>query len=149
VAVQEPDAFATVICAEIDPVTGVLTWASAGHPAPILVRGDGTSTHLRGVAAPPIGWVEPEGSPSPPEYHVSLQADDRLLLFTDGLYERRRVHPDIGLAHLMILAEQTRQVRDATQACETILEDILTDLHEDDLCLLIADFRPTTNRPSG
>jgi serine phosphatase RsbU (regulator of sigma subunit)/PAS domain-containing protein len=138
--VQEPDAFATIICVDLSPVTGEVTWASAGHPAPILVAADGTSSYLRGGPAPPVGWACATAGAPPIEHHLTLRSGDRLLLFTDGLLERRGVHLDIGLTHLMILAEQTRSIADPAQVCERILQDILGASHGDDVCLMIADF---------
>ncbi len=140
-AAHEPDAFATIICVEIDPVSGQVTWASAGHPAPILVSVDGTSAYLRGRPGPPIGWVDAGSEHLICEHHVVLKPADRLILFTDGLIERRGVNLDIGLTHLMILAEQTAGI-DAAGACDTILRDILSVTHEDDVCLLVVDFKP-------
>lgn len=140
-AAHQPDAFATIICVVIDPVGGEVTWASAGHPAPILVRGDGTSGYLRGQPAPPIGWVDAAEEYRGVEHHLTLESNDRLILFTDGLVEKRGVNLDIGLTHLMILAEQTRATG-AAGACETILGNILSASHEDDVCLLVADFKP-------
>ena len=60
IATQEPEAFATIICVEIDPATGETIWASAGHPAPILLNREGVSVHLRGKPAPPIGSADPQ-----------------------------------------------------------------------------------------
>jgi hypothetical protein len=60
-------------------------------------------------------------------------------MFTDGLFERRGVDLDIGLTHLMITIEQTLD-DDAASACESILREMLTGSHDDDVCLLIADF---------
>jgi serine phosphatase RsbU (regulator of sigma subunit)/PAS domain-containing protein len=136
VATQEPEAFATVICVEIDPRTGVGVWASAGHPAPILLRQDGRSRYLQGKPGPPIG----SGDSRPIEHDVLLAPDDRLVMFTDGLFERRGVDLDIGLTHLMITTEQTFGDDDASSACEFILREMLTGAHDDDVCLLIADF---------
>jgi serine phosphatase RsbU (regulator of sigma subunit) len=138
---QEPDAFATIICMEIDPRSGEATWASAGHPAPIRVNGAGTSAHLQGETAPPIGWMHTNSAGQAREHQLVLKPGDRLLLFTDGLIERRGSDLGIGIAHLMIQAEQTRAMG-AEAACETILRDVLAASHEDDVCLLIADFRP-------
>jgi serine phosphatase RsbU (regulator of sigma subunit) len=138
-ATQEPDAFATIICIEIDSLSGELTWASAGHPAPILVSGDGTSAHLHGHAAPPVGWMHINASREATEHQLTLKPGDRVLLFTDGLIERRGIDLGIGLAHLMIQSEQTRGLG-PEDACETILRDVLAASHEDDVCLMIADF---------
>lgn len=66
----------------IDPVTGVLHYVNAGHPAPLVRRGDQVM-HLD-VTAPPIGFFEQ------PEISLGtfqLQRDDRLLLITDGIIE--------------------------------------------------------------
>ena len=68
-----------------------------------------------------------------------LKPGDRVLLFTDGLIERRGIDLGIGIAHLMIQSEQTRGLG-PEEACETILRDVLAASHEDDVCLLIADF---------
>jgi serine phosphatase RsbU (regulator of sigma subunit)/PAS domain-containing protein len=139
VATQEPEAFATIICVEIDPLTGEGVWASAGHPAPILLSSDRTSLHLRGKPAPPIGSVDVRFTGRPIEHALVLRPGDRLVMFTDGLFERRGVDLDIGLTHLMITIEQTLD-DDAASACESILREMLTGSHDDDVCLLIADF---------
>jgi serine phosphatase RsbU (regulator of sigma subunit) len=140
VATQEPDAFATIICVEIDPLTGEGVWASAGHPAPIVLSRDGTSLHLRGKPAPPIGSMDVGSSDRPIEHELVLRPGDRLVMFTDGLFERRGVDLDIGLTHLMITIEQTLGDADAVSACESILRAMLTGTHDDDVCLLVADF---------
>jgi PAS domain S-box-containing protein len=143
IATQEPEAFATLICVQIDPTTGEGIWASAGHPAPILLNRQGVSVHLRGKPAPPIGSADPQSLDRPVEHPIVLNAGDRLVMFTDGLFERRGVDLEIGLTHLMITAEQTRG-RDVTTACESILREMLLGPHDDDVCLLIADFNPGT-----
>jgi PAS domain S-box-containing protein len=143
IATQEPEAFATLICVEIDPTTGEGIWASAGHPAPILLNRQGVSVHLRGKPAPPIGSADPQSLNRPVEHPIALNAGDRLVMFTDGLFERRGVDLEIGLTHLMITAEQTRGT-DVVTACESILREMLLGSHDDDVCLLIADFNPGT-----
>ncbi len=138
VATQEPDAFATIICVELDPLTGQGVWASAGHPAPILLSRDGTSRYLQGRPGPPIGC----GDIRPVEHTLGLQPGDRLVMFTDGLFERRGIDLDIGLTHLMITTEQTLGHADVSSACEFVLREMLQGTHDDDVCLLIADFSP-------
>jgi serine phosphatase RsbU (regulator of sigma subunit)/PAS domain-containing protein len=141
IATQEPEAFATLICVEIDPATGRGIWASAGHPAPILLNREGVSVHLRGKPAPPIGSADPQSLHRPVEHPIVLKTGDRLVMFTDGLFERRGVDLEIGLTHLMITTEQSRGTNVAT-ACESILRRMLSGSHDDDVCLLIADFNP-------
>jgi serine phosphatase RsbU (regulator of sigma subunit) len=75
------------------------------------------------------------------EHRLTLRPGDRLLLFSDGLIERRGVDLAIGITHLMLHAEQTRGLT-TSQACETILRETPAGAHEDDVCLLIADFLP-------
>jgi serine phosphatase RsbU (regulator of sigma subunit) len=142
VATQEPDAFATIICVEINPLSGEGVWASAGHPAPIVLGHDGTSRHLSGKPAPPIGCCDLPVSARPIEHALALRPGDRLVMFTDGLFERRGIDLDIGLTHLMITTEQTLGNADAASACDFILREMLAGAHDDDVCLLIADFTP-------
>lgn len=140
-AQQEHGVFATVICAELDPATGEVRWASAGHPAPIVVGPAGTSLHLPGRPAPPVGWMHASLPEPAGEHRMTLRPGERLLLFTDGLIERRGIDIDIGITHLLLHAEQTLALATA-DACETILGETLADAHEDDACLLIAEFAP-------
>ncbi len=140
VATQEPDAMATIICVEIDTSTGAVAWASAGHPAPIVVSNNGTSAYLQGRPMPPIGSANDVPGDRQMEHRFTIRPGNRLILFTDGLIERRSIGLDIGLAHLMILAEQTRAVSDLKETCDAILGEMLPPSHGDDACLLIADF---------
>lgn len=143
---QGNESFATIVGVELDPLTGEATWFSAGHPPPLLVRADAGSAQLPGRVGPPVGWTHlpdatVEHRPRLAEHSLVLQPGERLVLFTDGLYERRGVDLDVGLTHLSILAEQTKGI-EAAKACEAILAEMLAASHEDDACLLIADFNP-------
>ncbi|HEY1829627.1 MAG TPA: SpoIIE family protein phosphatase [Acidimicrobiales bacterium] len=138
VATQEPDALATIICLEIELESGECVWASAGHPAPILISPDGTSAHLSGRPIPPIGCSGPKFNSDGATHRVIMKPESRLLLFTDGLFEQRTSGLDVGLAHLMIMAEQTFDEPDPSEVCRSILRGMLTESQEDDACLLIA-----------
>jgi serine phosphatase RsbU (regulator of sigma subunit) len=144
VVTQEPDAMATIICVEIQPDTGEMVWASAGHPTPIVVSADGTSAHLRGRPIPPIG-CSPRFVTEGTTHALTLQPDSRVLLFTDGLFERRTTSLDVGMAHLMITAEQTRLEEHPSAVCDAILRAMLAETHEDDVCLLVADWYGSGN----
>ncbi|WP_245691544.1 PP2C family protein-serine/threonine phosphatase [Sinosporangium album] len=87
------DATATAVVGHLDPASGVFTWAQAGHPAPILVR-DGVARRLRS----PSGILLGADRDLPYELaRVRLRARDVLLLFTDGLVERRGRDIGVGL----------------------------------------------------
>ncbi|MFC3502842.1 SpoIIE family protein phosphatase [Micromonospora krabiensis] len=93
-AVLPGAACATVFCGVLDPATGHLRYSSAGHPPAIVVHPDG-ATHLldRGRSRPlavRLGSVRPEA-----EYVVPARAT--LMLYTDGLVERRRQPLNLGI----------------------------------------------------
>jgi serine phosphatase RsbU (regulator of sigma subunit) len=83
---QDFDRFATVAFLSWDAPSRELTYVSAGHPPPILVRADGSATFLEGGRRPPvnIGLVAPT-VPDPGLVHLS--SGDTVVLFTDGLFE--------------------------------------------------------------
>ncbi|MEC3916815.1 SpoIIE family protein phosphatase [Nocardia sp. CDC160] len=84
---HQPDdtIFATVVCGLYDPETRVLRWARAGHLPPVLVRAGAAST-LPAVDGMILGAV---AETQYEEGEMRLEADDVLLLYTDGLIERR------------------------------------------------------------
>ena len=74
---------------------------SAGHPLPVLVR-DGEATEL-GRSGPLLGALE--GADWPAEEFV-LGPGDRLVLYTDGLIERRGESIDRGLERLLAAVQR-------------------------------------------
>ncbi|BAM02302.1 PP2C family protein-serine/threonine phosphatase [Phycisphaera mikurensis] len=82
--------FVTALVAGYNPDTGVLRYARAGHPLPMVRRqhGDGgvEVLDLRGEGGPPLG-VMPDAAYPTAEFR--LQAGDALVLYTDGLEEAR------------------------------------------------------------
>jgi hypothetical protein len=75
----------TVVCGLYNPETRVLRWARAGHLPPVLVRG-GTARELPLPGGVLLG-MDPDASYE--EAVQPLEPGDTLLLFTDGLIERR------------------------------------------------------------
>jgi sigma-B regulation protein RsbU (phosphoserine phosphatase) len=84
---MDPEArlFFTIIYGVLDSETGEFRYVAAGHPGPLVVRGDGRSeTHeATGI---PIG-VLPEAPYE--EGIIQLRPGDRLFAYTDGVYEER------------------------------------------------------------
>ncbi|WP_051187883.1 SpoIIE family protein phosphatase [Nocardia tenerifensis] len=79
------DTYATAVCGLYDPQTRVLRWARAGHPAPVLVRA-GQATLLPMLDGILLGAVS---ETTYEEGELQLETDDTLVLYTDGLIERR------------------------------------------------------------
>ncbi len=75
--------FVTLLCAFYDPRTGRLSYASAGHPPPVLIRG-GSALFLPLVPATVAGITEGLCAPC---HCVDLQPGDLLVLYTDGVTE--------------------------------------------------------------
>jgi sigma-B regulation protein RsbU (phosphoserine phosphatase) len=89
VVASEADPFVTVVLALLEPSSGRLELCSAGHPAPVLVSG-GTGRVLELPVGPPIGSAAAELGTLRREVAVAqLPVDGVLLLYTDGLVERR------------------------------------------------------------
>ncbi len=91
---------ATAVCGLYDPATRVLRWARAGHLPPVLVRGS-EAAPLPAVSGLLLGAV-PEARYE--EGEVQLAAEDNLLMYTDGLIERRDRSVEESLTHLLTTA---------------------------------------------
>ncbi|MDO8388961.1 MAG: SpoIIE family protein phosphatase [Actinomycetota bacterium] len=89
--------FVTCCYAVLDLPSRTLTWAQAGHFSPLIVHPDDTSSYLPEHPGPPLALTAGRRYASS---FVVLRPGDRILLFTDGLVERRREHLDVGLARL-------------------------------------------------
>ena len=80
--------FVTGVLLDLDVTTGALSWVSAGHLPPLLLR------HERQVRLPPARPATPLGlgfTPGPPPLHsLQLEPGDRLVLYTVGVVEARR-----------------------------------------------------------
>lgn len=95
---------ATAVCALYDPADRVLRWANAGHLPPLLLRGG----RARLVEAPYDVLLGAARGAAYRERTLRLEADDTLLLYTDGLVERRHDGLDRGLQALCRTAETLR-----------------------------------------
>jgi serine phosphatase RsbU (regulator of sigma subunit) len=119
---------ASVVAGYFDPRSRTLTWAQAGHPPPVLVRG----TWARPLDPPP-GILLGAGQEEYAAAVLALAPGDLLLLYSDGLIERRDRSVEAGLA---MLTEAVRGITDPERAIEAALNALgATDL-EDDTCLV-------------
>ncbi|MEA5363518.1 SpoIIE family protein phosphatase [Amycolatopsis sp., V23-08] len=124
----------TVFCGVLDPGTGLLTYSTAGHPPGILALSDGTTLLLEGGRSVPLG-VRP-GRPRPEAEHT-IPARATLLLYTDGLVERRRRSLDEGIARAGRVLHDGR-----VNAVEDLAGELMRSLspdagYDDDVALLL------------
>ncbi|NBM14508.1 PP2C family protein-serine/threonine phosphatase [Streptomyces sp. GC420] len=89
---------ATAVETCIDWDNHTIAYSSAGHPPPALLHPDGAVEFLDRATDPPLG-ARPEHV-SMPQAEVSFTEGATLVLYTDGLVERRREDIDVGLARL-------------------------------------------------
>ncbi|MEO7070671.1 MAG: SpoIIE family protein phosphatase [Nostocoides sp.] len=126
-----------------DPATRRLRFTNAGHP-PALVVADGRGCYLHGALTAPLGVV---GDPGFTEAEHELSPGATLLLYTDGLIERRGVSLRVGLErlHSTALAVGTDDVE---VLCDQILAT-LTDEHHvaDDIALLVMRAQAVAGQP--
>jgi GAF domain-containing protein/anti-sigma regulatory factor (Ser/Thr protein kinase) len=127
---------ATMVYAIFDPQAGLLSFASAGHPPPLVVESDGTTRYLEGGRSIPTGVV---GDTQYEEATTTLDAGATLVLYTDGLVERRDKALDVGLAALAEAAAGAAG-DDVAELRDRVLEHQLPDGAEDDVAVLA--FRP-------
>jgi len=124
---------ATVAYAEVDLATSEMTYACAGHVPPLLVEPSGVPRYLLDGRSGALG--SRAGRAQRVEHQIRLPVGSRLLLFTDGLIERRDRTIDRGFE---MLAREYASRRDAPlEGLPAGLADILVGAdHADDVCLL-------------
>jgi len=145
--VEQVDAarYATLAYAQVDPDTGGVAFASAGHLPPITLAPDGDPHLFMEGRSPPLGVTGPGSSRS--QGHFSLAPGAGFLLYTDGLVERRTESIDAGLERMLEAVRASPSSRPA-QLVETLPEALLErGSTDDDVCLL--SFRRSKLRPTG
>ena len=117
----------TAVTAFIDWDRRLVTYSSAGHPPPVLVHGGGRAELLDRATDPPL---DAEPAPRPrPEAVVPFEAGDTLVLYTDGLIERRNQDIDVGLDDLVrSLARHRESGGPASGDPEALADAVLHDL---------------------
>ncbi|MEV7013114.1 SpoIIE family protein phosphatase [Streptosporangium sp. NPDC051022] len=121
----------TAIIGHFDPAGRVLTWTSAGHPAPVLVR-DGKAAFLEGDPGTMLGAFEAM------EYTLTttrLNEGDVLILYTDGIVERRGRDLSDGLNALLEAAARCTE-GDLEGDLTCLLRQLDDEPAQDDICVL-------------
>jgi anti-sigma regulatory factor (Ser/Thr protein kinase) len=145
--------FTTVACVVVDLGRGTATYATAGHPPPVLRHEDGAVETLDAANALPLGI---RTGVRRPEATAALPVGSALLLYSDGLVERRGESIDRGLGRLRDLLAGAGD-RSPRQVVDRAVASLLpAGAHHDDVVLLYAWRLPPgslqyrfAGRPSG
>ena len=124
----------TAFCAVLTLATGELVYSSAGHPPAIMVHADGATAMLDGGHGLPLA-IRPD-QPRP-EAHATMPARATLLLYTDGLVERRGSSIEDGMARAADLVGDGR-----SQELDDVADHLMSSLepaggYPDDVAMLL------------
>jgi len=123
---------ATVVCALIDRDTRTITYSRAGHPPP-LVTGPGGRQWLDGAVSLPLA-VRPGAART--NATARMQREDVVVLYSDGLVERRGEPLDLGLERLAVAVEAAIE-QPVSDLADRVLLDMLADGSRDDVVLVV------------
>jgi serine phosphatase RsbU (regulator of sigma subunit) len=123
-----PEHTASVVAGYFEPVSRRFSWAQAGHPPPVLVRGN-WAWPLR----QPDGVLLGAGDRAYAVAGEQLQPRDLLLLYSDGLIERKHASISDGLATLV---RAIRGITDPELAISAALSALGSTSAQDDTCLV-------------
>jgi serine phosphatase RsbU (regulator of sigma subunit) len=122
-----------------------LRWATAGHPDPMLLLADGRVLDLSAPVGPPlgIGWLGPRS-----DGLARMPEGSTLLLFTDGLFERRGEPLDEGRDRVREVLAGSPGLR-LDELCDRLLAELLGEGAEDDVAVLAVRAHPVqAERPA-
>ncbi|MGY1735996.1 GAF domain-containing SpoIIE family protein phosphatase [Geodermatophilus sp. SYSU D00684] len=114
----------------------VMSWSNAGHPPPLLRHADG---RVEVLAPPPDLLVGLDATRARGTHRIALEPGSTVLLYTDGLVERRRTDLDDGIAQLTAAV-----AADGAGSLDDLLDRLLEGVRgstDDDVALLAVRVR--------
>ncbi len=133
---------ASIFYGLLDAASGALRYSAAGHPAPVLVRADGSSRPLDVVPRPPLGTVPGVVAV---EQQAQLEPGETLVLFSDGVLSALGGPPAEGMRLLAEASHRAVVALDedaAADVAETVAEMLRNRLDRpDDVAVLVAHRR--------
>jgi anti-anti-sigma factor len=142
---------ASVFYGVLDSGTGVLAYTTAGHPAPLVVAGDGSAEFLPVTPRPPLGSMPGSGTPV---HRYELQPGATLVLFSNGALAGGGQEFSVALDRLVAASREVLgrpDVGDPVKASVLAVEiaELLRPPRDwpDDVAVLVAHRRVTTLGP--
>ncbi|MFF4620470.1 PP2C family protein-serine/threonine phosphatase [Nonomuraea jabiensis] len=140
-----PDQFVTAQMVRLDIESGHLEWVNAGHPAPLLIRGNRVIEELEGAGTLPVGF----GGATPRINTRQLVRHDRVLFYTDGVVEEHEAGGEqFGEERLINSIEhvgpRTRSVQEMVRGLSHRLMRQRKGMTSDDASLFLVEWRGGT-----
>ena len=140
--------FFTINYVVLNAATGAFICSSAGHPPPIILRRDGT-LDIMATGSPPIGTIDlrlTDGQIYFPEEQKQIQSGDKLLFYTDGVFEyqnRQGAFYGNQRFHRKLKELRDRPVADLVDLLFNSLMEFGNGMEpKDDISLLALEFKP-------
>lgn len=124
--------FGTVAYALLDASTGRVRYSLAGHLPPLVIAPDGTTALLDGGRSTPLCAL---GQRPRPVAEVTLEPGSTIVLYTDGLVEKRGTSIDLRLAQLEAQATAAAAL-DPLSLCDRLLQSLTEGRPTDDVAIL-------------
>jgi serine phosphatase RsbU (regulator of sigma subunit)/putative methionine-R-sulfoxide reductase with GAF domain/anti-sigma regulatory factor (Ser/Thr protein kinase) len=131
-----PTAMTTLAYLELDPLEETIELVTAGHLPPLLIDPGGEPSYLSVEGSLPLGTSQTEVYAS---QTVPFPAGSGIVLFTDGLVERRGVSIDVGLERLRELCAGGEEVE---RLCSTAVDELVPREPSDDVAIVVARMPP-------
>lgn len=126
--------FATAAYAVFDPETWSLEYAAAGHPPMLLLQPGGTIRWLEEGRSQPLGFLP---SVQRSDASIEIEPGSTLILYSDGLIERRKEAISVGMARLR---SELRELVDVpeSEVCDRLLDAMGVGLQREDDVVVMA-----------
>ena len=112
-----PGQMATLVFVVWDPSSSIVCLASAGHPPPLAIAPDGSSSYLEHETCPPLGVMPYLAYKERVQW---LEPGSTILLYTDGLVEQRG-----SIAEGLTRLREAVIAGDAEELCDRVVELLL------------------------
>ena len=123
---------ASVVCAIVDDASGQITYSVAGHPPPLIVSA-GSQRWLDEGHGTLLGL---DDGPRP-EASARFDVGETLVLYTDGLVERRDESLSVGLARLARAAREAARAAAKPDVGDDLITTLLDEGARDDVALIV------------
>jgi len=129
---------ATAAVAVVDTAAATLTYATAGHPPPLLLQPGGTVTRLGDANAPLLGVPSSRQAART----AAFPRGSTLIMYTDGLVERPDRPFDEGIDRAVALLQQVGQQLGPEQYVDLLVSGLVGDRSEhDDVAVVVLQHR--------